>query len=234
MMVRKNLSDNYLEVYKELLNKLISGPDGLAVRSREGIVQQMIACSGTNPVLREDLDSNFHIEFERAATSCTLSVKIIATGDYRSISDEHGNVWQTYAVKTSVNFPCHGAVNAATAFARLNFYMQIAAYAAEIDVEFDRRIEAMVDTAAGFASRDAKVQFAIDMRRVKSWVEENIPARMRLNDTEACWAPSQGSEDSEAAIVVRIAFQTTIEKAKKSYSVVSNAGSARVAFTRIK
>lgn len=80
--------------------------------------------------------SLLNVEFRRADTNITLTVRCEGT-DWRSDNrDAEGNEWNEYKLWTELNWPCHGSCGPTLAIARNSFYRQVIELAADIEADF--------------------------------------------------------------------------------------------------
>jgi len=81
------------------------------------------------------------VEFVRADSNCTLHVEATATSRAygRCETDEQGNEWSGYSLKTQLNYPSHGSADTVVVLARVEFLRQVAMLGADIDATFGQR-----------------------------------------------------------------------------------------------
>ena len=162
--------DDYLPTLTALHAVLLAqAPRGMTPRAREQMERK-------GP---EAFDTGFcsaYVEFERAGTNVTLDIKLDEASSYRfgePAKDKEGNEWREYEIKTSVNWPCHGSCDPATAIARLALYSDVALFAAEIAAQFGRKFQKMTATAAEVAERKAKQAAHEQQRKAEACVAAN-------------------------------------------------------------
>ena len=128
--------DNYATIFRGILSKVIDqAPRGLRQQDM-GHLHHFLETGETA--------GSFSAMFIRSGTDVKLSVSFDTAGVK---TDEDGNEWAQFDVHVLVNWPTHGSIMPGVCLSRLDFYREVALFAAEIQAEFPAQVQRMMLTA---------------------------------------------------------------------------------------
>lgn len=169
-----------------IAQRVLASPLASALHPHTRESLQLVA--GNDPRLRFGSYSLVNIEFKRADTSITLTVR--AEEEYRGDRDRdaEGNEWNLYKLWTELNWPCHGSCSPTIAIARMSFYRQVTELAAELEADFCQtgwRNEAMRMGRTAAELKEAADKAAKEkLERAVSVAVESVRRGMRVNGTQ--------------------------------------------------
>lgn len=154
-----NYEDNYAATFRGILIKVIE-------QAPRGMRQQDIGHLH-HIVETGEIAGSFSMTFIRAGTDAKLYVAFDLCGVK---VDNAGNEWATFDVGVRINWPTHGSTQPGVSLARLDFYREVALFAAEIQSEFPAQVQRLMMTAQEI--KDAAKKTAIN-RKVRTDEQES-------------------------------------------------------------